>query len=67
MPRVLSTATVRRLDVRGGLTSKLHVVVDGKGLPLRLGITAGQTHDNRLCSVLLTGLAPRTMVLADRG
>jgi len=27
---------------RGGLTSKLHVVVDGKGLPLRLGITAGQ-------------------------
>jgi len=52
---------------RGGLTSKLHVVVDGKGLPLRLGITAGQTHDNRLCSTLLSGLTPRTMVLADRG
>ena len=34
---------------RGGLTSKLHAVVDGKGLPLRLGITAGQAHDNRLC------------------
>jgi hypothetical protein len=34
---------------RGGLTSKLHVVVDGNGLPLRLGITAGQAHDNRLC------------------
>ena len=39
---------------RGGLTSKLHVVVDGKGLPLRLGITAGQAHDNRLCSTLLS-------------
>jgi transposase len=52
---------------RGGLTSKLHVVVDGKGLPLRLGITAGQTHDNRLCPTLLSGLAPRTMLLADRG
>ena len=52
---------------RGGLTSKLHVVVDGKGLPLRLGITAGQVHDNRLCSTLLSGLTPRTMVLADRG
>ena len=38
---------------RGGLTSKLHVVVDGKGLPLRLGITAGQAHDNHLCSTLL--------------
>jgi transposase len=45
---------------RGGLTSKLHVVVDGKGLPLRLGITAGQAHDNRLCSTLLSGLTPRT-------
>ena len=52
---------------RGGLTSKLHVVVDGKGLPLRLGITAGEAHDNRLCSTLLSGLTPRTMVLADRG
>src|SRR5436190_3984580 len=52
---------------RGGLTTKLHVVVDGKGLPLRLGITAGQAHDNRLCSTLLSGLAPRTMLLADRG
>jgi transposase len=52
---------------RGGLTSKLHVVVDGNGLPLRLGITAGQAHDNRLCSRLLIGLAPRTMLLADRG
>jgi transposase len=52
---------------RGGLTSKLHAVVDGKGLPLRLGITAGQAHDNRLCLTLLSGLAPRTMLLADRG
>ena len=52
---------------RGGLTSKLHVVVDGNGLPLRLGITAGEAHDNRLCSTLLSGLPPQTMVLADRG
>ena len=52
---------------RGGLTSKLHAVVDGRGLPIRLGITAGQAHDNRLCSTLLSGLTPRTMVLADRG
>jgi transposase len=52
---------------RGGLTSKLHVVVDGQGLPVRVGITPGEAHDNRLCSALLTGLSPRTMVLADRG
>src|SRR5262245_8245690 len=51
----------------GGLTSKLHVVVDGQGLPVRDGITPGEAQGNRLCSALLTGLSPRTMVLADRG
>ena len=52
---------------RGGLTSKVHAVVDANGLPVRLGLTPGEAHDNRLCSVLLAGLRPRTMVLADRG
>jgi transposase len=52
---------------RGGLTSKIHAVVDANGLPVRLGLTAGEVHNNRLCSVLLTGLRPRTMLLADRG
>ena len=33
---------------RGGLTSKIHVVVDTNGLPVRLGLTAGEAHDNRL-------------------
>jgi transposase len=52
---------------RGGLTSKVHVVVDANGLPVRLGLTPGEAHDNRLCPVLLAGLHPRTMVLPDRG
>jgi transposase len=52
---------------RGGLKSKIHAVVDASGLPVRLGLTAGEVHDNRLCLVLLTGLRPRTMLLADRG
>jgi transposase len=51
---------------RGGLTSKIHAVVDANGLPLQLGLTPGETHDNRLCSVLLTRLQPRTILLADR-
>ena len=33
---------------RGGLTSKIHVVVDTNGLPVRLALTAGEAHDNRL-------------------
>ena len=52
---------------RGGLTSKVHAVVDANGLPVRLSLSPGETHDNRLCPVLLAGLRPRTMVLADRG
>jgi transposase len=52
---------------RGGLTSKVHAVVDANGLPVRLGLTPGEAHDNRPCSVLLAGLRPQTIVLADRG
>lgn len=35
--------------------------------PVRLGLAPGEAHDNRLCPVLLAGLRPRTMLLADRG
>jgi transposase len=52
---------------RGGLTSKIHAVIDTNGLPVHLGLTPGEPHDNRLCSALLSGLHPRTMLLADRG
>lgn len=51
---------------RGGLTTKIHAVVDTNGLPVQLGLTSGEAHDN-LCSVLLSELSPRTMLLADRG
>jgi hypothetical protein len=36
---------------RGGLTSKVHAVVDANGLPVRLGLTPGEAHYNRLCPV----------------
>jgi transposase len=52
---------------RGGLTTKLHAVVNGKGLPLRLEVTPGEVHDNRLCLTLLGDLNPKTMVIADLG
>ena len=52
---------------RGGLTSKIHAVVDTNGLPVHLTLTPAEAHDNRLCSVLLGALLPQTMLLADRG
>jgi hypothetical protein len=52
---------------RGGLTSKIHAVVDAAGLPVQLGLTPGEAHDNRLCPELLARLQPQSMLLADRG
>jgi transposase len=52
---------------RGGLTSKIHAVVDTNGLPVHLALTPGEAQDHRLCSVLLGALLPKTMLLADRG
>jgi transposase len=52
---------------RGGLTSKIHAVVDTKGLPVRLALTAGEAHDNRLVLTLLSSLKSGAMLLADRG
>src|SRR3954465_10998363 len=52
---------------RGGLTSKIHAVVDTNGLPVRLALTAGEAHDNRLARRLLSRLKSGTMLLADRG
>lgn len=51
---------------RGGLTTKIHVVVDAQGLTIRLGLTAGQTHDGQIADTLLDHLGPRTIVLADK-
>ena len=52
---------------RGGLTGKIHAVVDTNGLPVRLGLTAGEAHDNRLALKLLSRLRSGSMLLADRG
>ena len=52
---------------RGGLTTKIHAVVDTNGLPVQLGLTPGEADDDRLCSILLSELSPRTILLADRG
>ncbi len=51
---------------RGGFSTKMHVVVDGLGNPLRVLLTAGQRHDSPHAAALLDGLA-FTRVIADRG
>ena len=51
---------------RGGLTSKIHAVVDTDGLPVRLALTAGEAHDNRLAGKLLSCLKSGSMLLGWR-
>jgi transposase len=51
---------------RGGLTTKIHAVVDAKGLPIRLGLTPGQAYDGESAMELLNALPETAMVLADK-
>ena len=52
---------------RGGLTTKIHALVDAAGRAVRIGLTAGEAHDNRLVRELLSALGAGSVVLADRG
>jgi len=51
---------------RGGLTTKIHALVNEQGLPLRFHLTAGQDHDAPASRYLLDKLQPRQVVLADK-
>ncbi len=51
---------------RGGLTTKIHVLVDANGLPIRLKLTEGQAHDGRSAADLVATLEAGQILLADR-
>lgn len=52
---------------RGGLTTKIHALVDAGGLPILLKITAGQAHDGRSAADMLGSLGRGDVLLADHG
>jgi transposase len=52
---------------RGGLTTKIHALVDANGLPILLKLTAGQAHDGRSADDMLERLGQGQILLADRG
>ena len=43
---------------RGGLTTKIHALVDANGLPIALKLTEGQAHDGKSAADMLTASAP---------
>ncbi len=52
---------------RGGLSTKIHALVDADGLPIRLSLTPGQASDVHGAEALLNDLEKGTVVLADKG
>jgi transposase len=51
---------------RGGLTTKIHALVDAEGRPIRLKLTEGQAHDGRSASDMLETVKAGSVLLADR-
>ena len=52
---------------RGGLTTKIHALVDANGLPIALKLTEGQAHDGKSAADMLDGIGDGQILLADRG
>jgi transposase len=51
---------------RGGLTTKIHAVVDANGNPFQLKLTEGQAHDGRSADDMLDSVGKGQTLLADR-
>jgi transposase len=52
---------------RGGLTTKIHALVDAKGRPIKLTLTAGQKSDIASAMDLVKDFPEGAMLLADKG
>lgn len=51
---------------RGGLTTKIHALVDAEGRPVKLMLTPGQAGDAPAAATLLEDLVSGTTLIADR-
>ena len=51
---------------RGGLTTKIHAVVDADGNPIAIKLSEGQAHDGRSAADMLDTVGPGQILLADR-
>ena len=51
---------------RGGLTTKIHALVDALGRPIRLKLTEGQAHDGRSAADMYDTVGTGQTLFADR-
>lgn len=52
---------------RGGLTSKIHALVDAEGRPVSLRLTGGQVHDACEAEALIHAIPEGATLLGDKG
>lgn len=65
IPRTVENQAIGRSA--GGLTTKIHVVVDGLGNPLKMILTGGQVHDSQVAQPLISQLKIAGVnVIADK-
>ncbi|KUO54692.1 MAG: transposase [Sphingomonadales bacterium BRH_c42] len=53
-------------EARGGLTTKIHALVDGRGLPIHLHLSEGLASDCREAEELLDAVPKGSTFLADK-
>ena len=51
---------------RGGLTTKIHALVDAEGRPIRLTLTPGQAGDAPAAQTLIGDIGRGSILIADR-
>lgn len=51
---------------RGGLTTKIHALVDAEGRPIHLKLTAGQAYDGRSAADMFETVQAGQILLGDR-
>jgi transposase len=51
---------------RGGLTTKIHALVDAQGRPIQFKLTEGQAHDGRSAADMFETIEAGNILLADR-
>jgi transposase len=51
---------------RGGLTTKIHVLVDADGLPIDIILSKGQAHDGPIAKQLLHHLGKGSIFMGDK-
>ena len=51
---------------RGGLTTKIHALVDAEGRPIRLNLSEGQAHDGPVARDMLDSIVAGVTLIADR-